>query len=118
MTWAWPAICFIEISPIPFFQQAQGEPKRRNHARLYVGRCFYEKKFHAQAENIFRQTLGEHEVKADDLGKELQYWLARTLEAAGRSGEAGGVYGQLIQFDYNYRDARLRFEKLNAGGAG
>lgn len=103
---------------IPCFQQAQSEPKRRDHARLYVGRCFYEKKFHAQAESVFRQTLADHEVKTDDVGKELQYWLARTLEAAGRATEAGGVYGQLIQIDYNYRDARLRFEKLNAGGAG
>jgi len=103
---------------IPVFQQAQGEPKRRDHARLYVGRCFYEKKFHTQAESVFRQALSEHELKTDDVGKEIQYWLARTLEAAGRTKEAGGVYGQLIQIDYNYRDARSRFEKLNAGGAG
>ncbi len=103
---------------IPVFQQAQSEPKRRDHARLYIGRCFYEKKFYAQAENVFRQTLGEHELKNDEVGKELQYWLARALDAAGKSAEAGGVYGQLIQIDYNYRDARLRFEKLNDGGAG
>jgi hypothetical protein len=46
------------------------------------------------------------------LALDLNYWLARGLEAAGDALEAKKVYGDLIQSDYNYRDARHRLEKL------
>jgi len=42
----------------------------------------------------------------------LNYWLARTLEASKETEEARKVYGHLIQLDYNFLDARMRLEKL------
>jgi hypothetical protein len=45
---------------------------------------------------------------------DLNYWLARALEADGAVEEAKRVYGHVIQLDYNFRDARERMEKLVA----
>ncbi|MCK6456471.1 MAG: hypothetical protein L6Q92_08075 [Phycisphaerae bacterium] len=98
---------------IPVFQQAQADIRRRDEARLYVGRCFFEKKFYPQAADVLTAAQRDHEIPDDAVGKELFYWLGRTHEAAGQPAEAVRVYGQLIQFDYNYRDARQRLERLN-----
>ncbi len=100
---------------IPAFQLAQAEVRRRDAARLYIGRCFFEKQFWEQASGVLSSAVAEHEIQDDDVGKGLRYWLARTLEATGKPNEAARVYGQLIQFDYNYRDARQRFERLSLG---
>lgn len=101
---------------IPVFQQAQSDPRRRNHARLYIGRCFLEKRFHSQAVDVLAQALRDHETGEDDLGKALMYWLGRAQEASGAVAEASRLYGKLIQIDYNFRDARQRFEQLSAAG--
>lgn len=98
---------------IPAFQQAQREPKNRDATRLFIGRCFFEKQFHAQALETLETAIREHELPDDEVGKALRYWLARTHEAMHHVGEATRAYGQLIQFDYNYADARMRFEKLS-----
>jgi len=53
-------------------------------------------------------------MREDDLGKQLHYWLGRTYEGAGQTEDALKVYGQLIQWDYNYRkgDVRKRIDEL------
>ncbi len=103
---------------IPVLQQAQSEPRQRNRTRLYIGRCFFAKKFYSQAIETFNSTLADHEIAEDEVGKDLQYWLGRTYEATAKNTDAVRVYGQLIQFDYNYRDARQRFEKLAGEASG
>jgi hypothetical protein len=50
----------------------------------------------------------------DDLGKSLHYWLGRACEAAGKAEDASRAFGQVIQWDYNYRDVRQRLEALEA----
>jgi TolA-binding protein len=103
---------------IPLFQQAQADARCRGDARLYIGRCFYEKKFYDQAVGSLRKAAEELESKDNPLAMEMTYWLARSLEASDKPGEAKEIYGHLIQTDYNYLDARQRLEKLGAASGG
>jgi|CXWL01.1.fsa_nt_gi tetratricopeptide (TPR) repeat protein len=99
---------------IPFFQQSQADTKLRGQSRLLTGRCFFERGFLDQAVETLSAAAVETSAESGPLGLELNYWCARALEAAGRAGEARKVYGQLIQTDYNYKDARQRLEQLAA----
>lgn len=105
---------------IPVLQEARNEPKNRFRCSLYIGRCFFEKGFHKQAANVFRDAINAYEIPDDELGKELHYWLGRALEADGNTAEALKTYGQLIEWDYNYRkgDVRKRIEELHQMGSG
>jgi thioredoxin-like negative regulator of GroEL len=103
---------------IPLFQQAQSDGRCRSESRLYLGRCFYEKGFTEQAVGTLQTAIQEADTLNSPLAMELGYWLARGLEASNRLAEAKKAYGDLIQFDYNFRDARSRLEKLVAGGDG
>jgi tetratricopeptide (TPR) repeat protein len=103
---------------IPLFQQAQADGRCRTESRMYIGRCFYEKKFYEQAEGVLRKAFEELETKESLVAMELQYWLARSLEAADKAAEAKEVYGHLIQLDYNFQDARQRLEKLGTADKG
>jgi tetratricopeptide (TPR) repeat protein len=44
----------------------------------------------------------------------MHYWLGRSYEASGQREAAIQAYGQIIQWDYNYRqgDVRQRLEAL------
>lgn len=99
---------------IPILQEARNEPKTRHHCILYIGRCFFQKGFFAQAANVFREAIDSYEMPDDRLGKELHFWWGRSFEEDGRVEEALKVYGQLIEWDYNYRqgDVRKRLERL------
>jgi tetratricopeptide (TPR) repeat protein len=101
---------------IPLFQHAAADARVRGDCRLHLGKCFYAKKFFAQAIDVLRQALKDLGAGGGELPRELNYWLARALEASGDADEARKTYGHLIQLDYNYRDARLRLERLVSGG--
>lgn len=99
---------------IPYLQEARADRKVRNQCSLSIGRCFYEKGYHSQAVDTFREAIAGYENRDDELGKELHYWLGRTHEAAKQTEDALKIYGQLIQWDYNYRkgDVRKRIDDL------
>lgn len=99
---------------IPLLQEARSEPKMRFHCMLYIGRCFFEKGFNGQATDVLREAIGSYEIPDDKLGKELHYWMGRSLEADGVVEDALKTYGQLIQWEYNYRkgEVRERYEDL------
>ncbi len=99
---------------IPVFQQAQSDGRCGNESRLYIGRCFFEKKFFDQAVGTLHKTLSELPATDSPLAMALNYWLARSLEASDNLEDAKNAYGNLIQLDYNYLDARQRLEKLVA----
>jgi tetratricopeptide (TPR) repeat protein len=105
---------------IPILQEARNEPHTRIQCNLYIGRCFFEKGFYTQAADIFRDTISQHETSDDELGKDLHYWLARSLEADKQIPDALKIYGQIIQWDYNYRkgDVRNRIKRLKDGEGG
>ena len=87
-------------------------PRPAFQCSLYIGRCFYEKGYHSQAVDTFREAIANYEIPDDATGKELHYWLGRSYEADGQVPEALKIYGQLIQWDYNYRDVRKRIDDL------
>lgn len=97
---------------IPLFQQARNDPKARNSCSVYLGRCFLEKNLPEQSIEILNAAVEKYELSDDDVAKELNYWLGRSLEAAERKDEARKTYGKLMQIDYNYRDIRDRMENL------
>jgi len=101
---------------IPFLQEARNDRKVRFQCSLSIGRCFFEKAYYPQAVDTFREAINSYEIREDELGKELHYWLGRTYEAAGQTEDALKTYGQLIQWDYNYRkgDVRKRIDDLRA----
>lgn len=97
---------------IPLFQQARNDPKARNSCSMYLGRCFLEKNLPEQSIEILSSAIESYELSDDEVAKELNYWMGRSLEAADRKDEARKTYGKLMQIDYNYRDIRDRMEKL------
>jgi TolA-binding protein len=98
---------------IPLFQQAQADGRFRAESRLFIGRCFFEKGFSDQAIQMLRTAISEAESTTNPTALAIHYWLGRSLEKANQPVEARKVYGDLIQLDYNYRDARQRLEKLS-----
>ncbi len=97
---------------IPMLQEARNDPKNRVACMLYIGQCFVEKALHAQAISTLKQAIKEYELAGDNLSKELHYWLGRANEAAGKKDDAAEAFGQVIQWDYNYKDVRTRLEGL------
>lgn len=101
---------------IPLLQEARADRKVRFQCSLWIGRCFFEKNYYSQAADTLREAIASYEMREDDLGKQLHYWLGRTYEGAGQTEDALKVYGQLIQWDYNYRkgDVRKRIDDLRS----
>ena len=99
---------------IPMFQTARADPKNRSACGVYLGRCFYRKKFYPQAISTLEEALEHHEFDDDELALEMNYWLGRSQEDAGNVDAARQTYGKILQLDYNYRDVRVRLEGLAA----
>ena len=97
---------------IPILQDAKVDPKSRLNCAVLIGRCFLEKEYLGPAVDTFREGIEMHEIKGDDISKELHYWLGRAFEADQEPEEAMKVYSQLIQWDFNYRDVRNRLDAL------
>jgi tetratricopeptide (TPR) repeat protein len=102
---------------IPLLQAARNDPKSRIQCMNLIARCFYEKGFYTQAISQYNQAIQDYELAGDDLSKELYYWLGRTHEKNESGPDAEKAYGQLIQWDYNYRDVRQRLADLEQGQA-
>jgi tetratricopeptide (TPR) repeat protein len=94
------------------FQQATRDPKRRVQATNMLGRCFYAKKLYQEAQGQFEAAIHQYELTGDPLSKELRYNLATTLETQGKIKEAVEWYSDIVQQDYQYRDAAKRLEAL------
>lgn len=103
---------------IPMFQAARADAKVRVEADLHLGRCFYEMKFYAQAVGTLSKAVESYEISDNTTGKDLRYWLARSMEADGRLTEAGEAYGLVLELDYNFRDVRDRLQGLRTQGDG
>lgn len=101
---------------IPIFQQARNDPKNRTPCSYYVGRCFYEKEYYDQAIDVLKTAIQGYEMEGDAMSKDLHYWLGRAYEAAGNKADAMKVYGQIIQWDYDFKDVRQRMDNLRGKG--
>ncbi|MCO6438019.1 MAG: hypothetical protein J5J06_13080 [Phycisphaerae bacterium] len=97
---------------IPLFQAARNDPKNRAACGMYLGLCFYSKKYYSQAISTLKAELESYEFSDDDLAKSMLYWLGRSEEDAGDVPAARETYGRLLQVDYNYKDVRERLDAL------
>ena len=100
------------------FQQTTRDPKRRIQALNMLGKCFYAKKLHLEAQQQFETAIQQYELTGDPLGKELRYNLALAFEAQGKTPEAIEWYSNIVQQDYQYRDAAKRLESLRQKSTG
>lgn len=93
---------------IPVLQEARADPKSRGQCSLLIGQCFFKKGYFSAAIDTLREAIKQHEVQDNELGKDLHFRLARALDEDGRLEEALKIYGQIIQWDYNYRNGEVR----------
>ena len=77
-----------------------------------VGLCFFMKGWYADAADIFTRAIEAHEIKDDDIAKELRYNLARAHEEQGEKGKALEGFRKLAQLDFGYKDVSQRVDKL------
>jgi tetratricopeptide (TPR) repeat protein len=97
---------------IPLFQAARVDPRNRAACGLYLGRCFFRKRYYDQAISALQEAIASHEVPDDELAKNMLYWLGRAEEASGDVESARKTYGRVLQRDYNYGDVRSRLDNL------
>jgi len=100
------------------FQQATRDPKRRIRAFNMLGRCFFAKKLYEEAQGQFQTAIQQYDFTGDPLAKELRYNLALSLEALDKPKEAIEWYSDIVQQDYQYRDAAKRLERLRRRSSG
>jgi len=97
---------------IPVLQEVLSNPKYAVRARYYIGTAFFQKGWHSQAVDTLTEAIEGYEIQGDNLGKDMHYWLARSYEGGGQKDQALKTYSKLIQWDFNYRDARVRIDNL------
>jgi len=99
---------------IQAFQFAQNNPKYRAEALHLMGRCFKEQGMKPEATDTLKRAIDEYEYAptGDTKSKEYHYQLALMYEDTDHIQEAIDIYSKIMQWDFNYRDARQRLEKL------
>ncbi len=97
---------------IPQLQAARSDPKNRADCALYLGRCFFHKKYHSQAISTLHGEIEVYPIPDDDKAKGLTYWLARAFEDNNDAEKAKETYGKILEMDYNYKDVRDRLDGL------
>jgi tetratricopeptide (TPR) repeat protein len=101
---------------IPFFQEAQKDPRRKIAAMDKIGLCFYLKGWFADAIDVLTRAIDSYEIKDDSVAKELQYNLGRAYEEQGNSDKALEIFRKLAQVDFAYLDVSQRVDKLRKKG--
>ena len=101
---------------IPYFQEASRDPGRKIAALNQIGLCFFGKGWLADAIDVFAQAIEEHELRDDDVGKELRYHLARCHEDQKDGEKALEIYRKIVQTDFSYRDVSERVKRLRGAG--
>jgi hypothetical protein len=99
---------------IPLLQQAQKDPGYKLLAMDKVGLCFFLKGWVNDAIDVFLVAIENCELKDSEIGKELQYNLARSYEQGQQAGKALDIYRKLAQLDFGYKDITKRIEKLRS----
>ncbi len=97
---------------IPFFQEAQRDPRRKISAMDKIGLSFFMKGWYADAIDVFTKAIDSYEIKDDGVAKELRYNLARAYEAQGDGEKALELYRKIAQLDFAYKDVHQRIDKL------
>jgi tetratricopeptide (TPR) repeat protein len=93
-------------------QVAARDPKNRVRALNVLGKCFFNQKFLQEAQSQFETAIQQYELTSDPLAKELRYNLAMCFEAQEKHQQAADWYSDIVQQDYQYRDAAKRLAVL------
>lgn len=97
---------------IPFFQEAQKDPRRKISSMDKIGLSFFMKGWYADAIDVFTKAIDSYEIKDDGIAKELRYNLARAYEAQGDGEKALELYRKIAQLDFAYKDVHKRIDKF------
>ena len=101
---------------IQLFQQSSQDQRLANEALVLLGECFIQDKKSALAKRQFQKAAPALDPQEKpDLFKKCYYELGKLHEAAGEVDEADNCYSEVLQVDYDYKDALARLEKLQAG---
>jgi tetratricopeptide (TPR) repeat protein len=104
---------------IPRLQKAAQDTRLSGKGFALLGMCFYKDGKLALAKGQLERALPSLNHDRDPkLFKDSHYNLARILEEMGDAAKAEEHYGEILVVDYDYRDARQRLERLQAGGGG
>jgi tetratricopeptide (TPR) repeat protein len=96
------------------FQKALRAPEGRLRTAEALGTAFFDKGQFAVAENLLRRAV-ETLAGSDDDKIGLLYWLGRSREAQGKSGDALGAYERAMAVDIRFMDLGERVQRLGAG---
>jgi type II secretory pathway predicted ATPase ExeA len=82
-------------------------------AHAQIGLCYRSMGEYQAAVQAFRTALNDSSATRKDT-LDVQYFLGRTLEAAGKPHEALAVYRRIIQGSPKFKDAAFRVKELSA----
>lgn len=106
---------------IGMLQQATKEPKSRSAAHLMLGRAFMNKEWTDEALATLQEGFDSHEVKDDNIGKEMRYEKMLVQKTLGVSKKDDSLLeaaqadaSALLQADINYKDIRDQLEEIRA----
>ncbi|MEW6072131.1 MAG: tetratricopeptide repeat protein [Planctomycetota bacterium] len=88
-------------------QRCQAEPRVRDEAAFYMGRCFHEKGILDLARKQYERAL-ETTNGTDDRAKEILYNLGSIAEAEGKTAEARSFFIRIYEVDIGYRDVAAK----------
>ena len=102
------------------FQKSKDEPKLRTRAGHYLGRCFAQEDWHAEAIAEFRETLEKIEPGDQERELEIRYDLMKSLIAMARTErssedarDALEICSWIARKDITYRDIRDRRKEID-----
>ena len=102
---------------IPQLQKASQNVRIKGKALYLLGKCFMNDGKASLARGQFERALPELDHDTDaQLFLDCHYLLARGCEELGDSDAAEKHYGEVLVYDYEYKDTRERLEKLQGGG--
>jgi len=100
---------------IPLLQKAGTDPRLTTKAKVSLGKCFVYDNKSALAKVQFEQAVPNLDYDAQpQTYLECMYLLGRVSEDTKDVDAAIKAYGEVIAKDYDYKDARDRFEKLQS----
>lgn len=102
---------------IPLLQQASQNKRLKARSLIRLGQCFIKDKKVPLARGQLERGVAEVNAPEDPkLFVEAHYMLGRVCEELKDLPAAEKHYGEVLVWDYEYKDARTRLEQLQGGG--
>lgn len=98
---------------VEMFERAAESPFYWLRAHVQMGLCYKTMGDAQSAIQAFRTALQDQSAPRKEV-LDVQYFLARTLESAGQTGEAATFYRRIVQVNPHFKDAAFRAKDLTA----